>query len=55
IPKPASSNPGTSRDIIVRFQQTQDRLAFVAAIRSKSPLRLEEHTLAFYPDLSRAT
>ncbi|CAH2283261.1 Hypothetical predicted protein [Pelobates cultripes] len=55
IPKPAASTQSTSRDNIIRFQQSQDRLAFMAAIRNRSPLQFEEHSLTYFPDLSRAT
>ncbi|CAH2222302.1 Hypothetical predicted protein [Pelobates cultripes] len=55
IPKPATSTQSNSRDTIICFQQSQDRLAFMAAIRNRSPLQFEEHSLTFFPDLSRAT
>ncbi|CAH2278037.1 Hypothetical predicted protein [Pelobates cultripes] len=55
IPKPATITQSTSRDTIVRIQQSQDRLAFMAAIRNRSPFQFEEHLLTFFPDLSRAT
>ncbi|CAH2324523.1 Hypothetical predicted protein [Pelobates cultripes] len=55
IPKPATSTQSNSRDTIICFQQSQDQLAFMAAIRNRSPLQFEEHSLTFFPDLSRAT
>ncbi|CAH2314416.1 Hypothetical predicted protein [Pelobates cultripes] len=55
IPKPTTSSQGTSRDTIVRFQQSQDRMAFMAAIRNRSPFQFEEHSLTFFSGLSRAT
>ncbi|CAH2328079.1 Hypothetical predicted protein [Pelobates cultripes] len=55
IPKPNTGTQGTSRDTIVRFQQSRERLAFMAAIRNRSPYQFEEHSLPFFPNLSRAT
>ncbi|CAH2312097.1 Hypothetical predicted protein [Pelobates cultripes] len=55
IPKPATGTQRASRDIKVRFQQSQDRLVFMAATRNRSPFNFEEHSLTFFPDLTRAT
>ncbi|CAH2326992.1 Hypothetical predicted protein [Pelobates cultripes] len=37
------------------FQQGRDRQTFMAALRGKTPLNFEGHSLTFYPDLSKAT
>ncbi|CAH2291907.1 Hypothetical predicted protein [Pelobates cultripes] len=55
ITGPATGIQRPTRDIILRFQQGQDRTAFMAAVRHITPLRFEDHDLTFYPDLSKAT
>ncbi|CAH2224107.1 Hypothetical predicted protein [Pelobates cultripes] len=54
LPAPPAS-AGVHRDVIIRFQNGPDKQAFMTAIRNKSPYSFEEHQLAFFPDLSRAT
>ncbi|CAH2312214.1 Hypothetical predicted protein [Pelobates cultripes] len=55
ITGPAKGIQRPTRDIILRFQQGQDRTAFMAAVRHITPLRFEDHDLSCYPDLSKAT
>ncbi|CAH2223010.1 Hypothetical predicted protein [Pelobates cultripes] len=52
---PQATTSRSSRDVIIRFQNGPDSQAFLSAVRSASPYHFEEHSLPFYPDISRAT
>ncbi|CAH2225024.1 Hypothetical predicted protein [Pelobates cultripes] len=55
LPQPQANSQQTSRDVIVRFQHSPDKQAFLSAVRITTPYQFEGHSLLFYPDISRAT
>ncbi|CAH2311189.1 Hypothetical predicted protein [Pelobates cultripes] len=55
IPVSPKTTAETSRNVIICFQNGQDRLTFMTVVRNKSPYKFEDRTLTFFPDLSKAT